>query len=149
MDIRELPHIKLVLHKAGWYKNRAINIHEIQNHLLSNGFVWGDHIDSFLREFGNLSFSFKDKDSNKETFHFFPLIALSQVDKAWILENYAQRIGKKLCIVGQSHRGHITLSMAEDGSVYGGYDDFLCYMGGSGEKVIENLINQVDFTSIE
>ena len=149
MDIRTTSSINKILLAAGWYEKRAIDVRNIYDFLTSEGFVWGSTIETFLREFGNLSYSFVDKDFQRQIFHFSPLVALAGIHKGWVLNDYAPRVNKDLCIIGQARNGYMTLSMAKDGSVYGGYDDFLCYIGENGEKAIENLVNEVDLVEID
>lgn len=148
MDIRKSLPFRKILLEAGWFEGRSIDVQKNMHFLRSEGFAWGIKIEAFLKEFGNLSYVYFDRDSHKEMFHFYPLVAFEQIDKYWVLDSYSKRVNKELCMIGQSHRGHMVLSMAKDGSVYGGYDDFLCFIGSSGEEAIENLINQVELPEI-
>ena len=53
--------------------------------------------------------------------------------------NYSHRVGKKLCSVGEASDAYMILAMSSDGEVFGGFDDFLCYIGNSGDDAIEAL----------
>lgn len=134
-----------ILYNSGWFEGRKIDLKPIQTALTLEGFFWNFAVEEFLQEFGNLHISFVDKDLSVEQFHFDPLDALKGVHKSWILDEYSSIVQKKMCVIGQSHRGYLVLSMAEDGSVYGGYDDFLCLIGQNGKDSIQNIINQIDF----
>ncbi len=76
----------------------------------------------------------------KDTFHFKAREAAGDVDVSWVLQNYAQRIGNPtLCVIGQAYTDHLLLFMDDTGQVYGGFDDYLCWLASSGEAAIEAI----------
>jgi hypothetical protein len=45
------------------------------------------------------------------------------------VDNYSARAGTRLLPVGESHRGHLTLLIGEDGRWFAGYDDVFGLIG--------------------
>jgi len=72
------------------------------------------------------------------------------VDARWVRDDYALRIGNsKLCVIGAAYSDHLLLFMDNAGRVYGGYDDFLCEVAGSGPEAIEALVSNHPLPEIQ
>jgi hypothetical protein len=68
-----------------------------------------------------------------------PLRAARGRDPAWI-RDYEQRTHERaLTPIGEASRGYLIMCMAPDGTVYGGYDDVLLKVGGTGDDTLETL----------
>ncbi|PKR46608.1 hypothetical protein CWE27_03285 [Streptomyces sp. EAG2] len=53
-----------------------------------------------------------------------------------VVSSYESRVSRKLCPVGWSASGTLTLLMDEEGVVYGGYDDFLVEVQRGGRRAL-------------
>jgi hypothetical protein len=130
---------QILLAKAGWYPGRTIFTISYRFALWKDGYPWFTVVEAFLREFGSLRVTVS-RHGQTDTFHFNVAKATGGVDASWVQENYAERIGtNKLCVIGQAHTDYLLLFMSEAGKVYGGYDDYLCFIADSGEEAIEAL----------
>jgi hypothetical protein len=130
---------QLILAKAGWSPNRNVWTLGYKLTLFAGGYPWFDAVEAFLRKFGGLRVSFEHA-GQLEDFHFDVRQAVEGVDSSWGLQNYPERVGaSKFCIIGQAYRGYLALYMDDTGKMYGGYDDYLCYIASSSEAAIEAL----------
>ncbi|RYU81011.1 SUKH-3 domain-containing protein [Hymenobacter persicinus] len=128
-----------LLTNAGWYPGRTIFTIGYRFALWKDGYPWFSVVEEFLREFGSLRVTLP-KHGQTDTFHFNVAEAVDDVDASWVQENYAERIGtNKLCVIGQAHNDYLLLFMSDAGKVYGGYDDYLCFIADSGVEAIEAL----------
>lgn len=135
---------------AGWRIGRQISRDSFVEILHSEGYETSKCVIDFLEEFGGLTIFFKnlrngleDDDINFDIEH-----ATHIENSERILEDYGLRIGKKLCLIGTAYRDHFCLVMSDDGSVYGGYSDFLCKIGDSGIQAIEAILLDYTFEEI-
>lgn len=118
-------------------------MNEYQKALEQAGFDVSDAVKAFLERFGGLWIQHpharvKDK---TDYFHFDVIKALNSGDPAWVSEEYSLRVENSLCIIGEAFRRSMILCMAPDKAVYAGVDEFLCFVGDSGEAAIESLCN--------
>ena len=111
--------------------------------LSGGGNAWFDSVSTFLEEFGDLVISFKRKDGSRDTVHFDACEAVV-VGLWWIQNDYARRIGEsRFCVIGSAYTNHLLLFMAKSGQVYGGFDDYLCFIAPSGlEAIVVIYTNQ-------
>jgi len=149
------------LHHAGWYEGRKCKpFSEYKRLLNQENFELSETIEQFLKSFGGLSIKYsndvfeqffrsfgplfvknlhtKARDATGD-FHFDVVKAVHRVDPLWVLVDYSKRVGEPLCIIGEAFRRDMVLSMSHTGKVYAGADDFLVYVGTSGEEAIEAL----------
>lgn len=68
-------------------------------------------------------------------------VCVGGFDPSWA-ENYGSRVGETLTLIGNAYSEHLTLLRGPSGKFYGGYDQFLCYLGSSPEELIDNLLDQ-------
>ena len=83
----------------------------------------------------------------KDEFYINPTAAVAGIGSGWV-EEYSERVGVLLCVIGQAFSYHMTLVMAPDGKVYAGYDDTLIHVGDSGTDAIEALCSGRDMPKI-
>ncbi|MFX0196969.1 MAG: SUKH-3 domain-containing protein [Candidatus Hodarchaeota archaeon] len=129
------------LKKAGWRKGRAVNIDDYVQFLKNETFDIPKTVINFLREFGGLKVVHPHAKvpGKMDFFSFNVKKAIQDHDPLWVKEEYSNRVGKQLCIIGQAFRDYMVLSMSEDSEVFAGFDDILVYVGSSGDQAIENL----------
>jgi hypothetical protein len=135
---------------AGWYEGRSMNQDNIIKFINDEGYDLLDNVLLFLQEFSGIEIYFKNKQNGlmNDNIDFLLEKAAGLVVAEQIREKYSPRVGKKLCIIGSAYRDYFALLMAEDNSVYGAYDDFLCKIGGSGVGAIEAIIFNYPFDEI-
>ena len=130
-----------LLRKAGWQEGRIIDTTEYEQVLREEGFEIQTCVIALLQEFGGLRIVPPHAKVPEKTddFIFEAVKATYQSLAHWVKGNYSDRVGKKLCSVGEASNAHMILAMSSDGEVFGGFDDFLCYIGSSGDDAIEAL----------
>ncbi len=130
------------LHQAGWYEYRKCEqFDEYKRILNQEEFELSETIEQFLKRFGGLIVKYphaKVRDACDD-FHFDVLKAIHGGDTNWVSGDYSARTGEELCVIGEAFRRDMVLSMSPTGKVYSGADDFLTYVGASGEEAIEAL----------
>lgn len=128
------------LRRAGWTPARSANVDAIVDDLVTSGYEVSAVVIAFLRSFASLALSypnFRDP-TQPDGCHFDVIRASKNVHRATI-DAWAERLGTQLLPIGEAFDEHMTLVMTEDGRVFGGYDDFLAFIGQDGEDAIEAL----------
>jgi len=131
-----------LLRKAGWSQNwEATHFSEYQKILTEEKFELSDAVTLFLKRFGGLLVKHPHAKLPSETeyFHFDVTKAVKGVDSDWVKDDYSERVGQPLCIIGEAFNRYMVLAMSPDGEVYAGFDSTLVHVGQSGEEAIENL----------
>ena len=146
--------LRLHLSQAGWSEERSIDTGKYEQAITAAGLPFHLTVVEFVREFGGLKVEFpvlvRDDskwDANrgrKEWFLIDPIKAIADCSVEWF-KYYSERAGKPLCPIGQAHCGHAILLMAEDGAIYGGYDEEFWEEGESGIEALENLRAHSDY----
>ena len=132
------PSTLAYLAQAGWKVGRKVWTIKYSVFLTGEGYAWFPAVAEFLAEFGGLLIEFKREDGGPDMIDLDACEASSGFDSRWVTEDYIQRIGQtKFCAIGQAYSNHMLLFMDEAGRVYGGFDDFLCFIGKSGAEAIE------------
>lgn len=140
---------KKLLSKAGWYPGRYVDIAVYRDIILKDSYKIFRIVEKFLHEFGGLAVEFKLRNGSQTTLHFNVTQAVEEVDPIWAQNDYYTRLGNKdVCVVGQAYTDHLTLMMDEAGAVYGGFDDYLCFIANSGEEAIEAICSNAIFDAI-
>lgn len=131
-----------LLRHAGWKEDwKAAHLNEYQQILTDEGFELSDTVTQFLTRFGGLLVEHPHAQLPEETehFHFEVIKAVEGIDPDWVKEDYSERVGKPLCIIGEAFNRYMVLAMSPDGQVYAGFDGTLVHVGQSGEDAIEAL----------
>jgi hypothetical protein len=125
--------------KAGWYEGRKMPLVQWLQYracLLNEGYAWFPAVADFLEEFGGLTIGF----GRRERMETLKLDAFKAAQNRWFPDYYALRIGKtQFCVIGLLYTDHLLLFMDDTGNVYGGFDEFLCFVGNNGADAIEAL----------
>ncbi len=139
-----------LLRKAGWQEGRKIDTTGYEQVLREEGFEIPACVIALLQEFGGLRIVHPHAKVPGKTddFIFEAVKATVEHRGGWAKGNYSHRVGKKLCSVGEACNAHMILVMSSDGEVFGGFDDFLCYIGSSGDDAIEALCSGRDVREI-
>ncbi|RSK35418.1 SUKH-3 domain-containing protein [Hymenobacter metallilatus] len=129
------------LRKAGWHAGRKVLTLKYRAYLsFYERYSWFPEVAAFLGEFGDLTIKFKQDEGGSDTLNTHACDASAGVDVSWIQEDYARRIGhSQFCVIGTAFSNHLLLFMDGAGRVYGGFDDYLCYIAEDGTKAIERI----------
>ncbi|GAB2715001.1 hypothetical protein GCM10011495_39580 [Hymenobacter frigidus] len=137
------------LSQAGWQAGRNTDTLSYRLCLAAEGYAWFPAVAAFLGEFGGLALTFP-RHHQRDTVHFHACQASVGVDARWVRDDYARRLGNRtLCVIGAAYSDHLVLFMDDAGQVYGGYDDFLCEVAGSGPAAIEALVSNQPLPEIQ
>jgi hypothetical protein len=134
------PIVDKILIESNWREGRRIDTSSFKELLEKEGYDWFSCVENFLGEFGNLKLVFLSSNGKNDSLHFDIMKTAHDSDIQWITEDYSKRIGsRKFCIIGQAFSDHMTLFMDDQGRVYGGFDDHLCFIGNNGIEAIEHI----------
>ena len=140
---------RALLQQVGWSEDRCVDTSEYEKSLHSEGYPLHEVVLDFLKRFGSLRVvypHYRVKDE-KDELYINPTVAVADIGSGWV-EEYSERIGVPLCVIGQVFSYHMTLVMGSDGKVYAGYDDTLIYVGDSGIDAIEALCSGRDMPEV-
>lgn len=139
-----------VLKKMGWEENRNVDKNAIITTVQSEGYPIFECVIDFLTKFIDTKIYFVNKRNGLQNddidFNFEKATHLEVPER--INGEYSQRIGKSLCLIGSAYREYMVLMMDADGTVYGGYDNYLCKIATSGLNAINAIINDYDFEEV-
>ena len=135
---------------AGWVSCRKLDIRNFEQALLEDAYEVWPLLKDFLSEFGGLVLVQPSlveptveeqkkypKLSREMKLHFVPADADS------VKDSYEARAGERLTPFGAAYNDHLTLMMTPTGKIYGGYDNFLCFMGNSYVEMLENIYHRI------
>ncbi len=130
-----------LLWKAGWNKERAVDTSEYEKRLKSEGYPIHTVVVDFLKSFVDLRLVYPHFRVPQEEDEFIidPILAAADIYPENVTEDYSERVGMPLCVIGEAFSRHMTVMMASDGKVYAGYTDVLILVGNSGTDAIEAL----------
>ncbi|MEH2293027.1 SUKH-3 domain-containing protein [Nostoc sp.] len=132
---------RAVLQQAGWSENRKVDTSEYEKCLKFEGYPVHAIVVDFLARFGGLQVIYPHARVPQTTDEFCinPMVAAAHIYLEWVKEDYDERLGAPLCVIGEAFDYHMTLMMDSNGKVYAGYDDILIHVGDSGIDAIEAL----------
>lgn len=136
--------------ESGWTDYRKVDKEVIIQEILNEGYPIIEKAVEFLESFWNIVIYFVNRKNGIQeddiNFNFNHASNLEVPER--LLKDYEPRIGKKVCLIGSAYRDHFILMMADDGSVYGGYDSFLCKIADNGYEAIEAIILDKPFIEL-
>jgi len=141
-----------ILQVAGWYPARSVNIDKYLQTLKNEGYEVFPIVQAFLKKFGGLEMSWAIETSKgdvQDSMHFNPGDAASAVYYEGYISKYEERLGTRVCIIGECSNKNTTIMMDAQGKVYGGFDDYLSFFGETGEQAIENIITRQGIHRLE
>ncbi|MEJ8819930.1 SUKH-3 domain-containing protein [Lacibacter sp. H407] len=145
-----IKEVKNILINAGWSELRRISKNIVVDQLTFEGYPVLDNVVETMQNLGGLVIKFSNKRNGLKdddiNFDFDHATGLEVPDR--IFNNYMPRVKKQLVLIGTAYRDHFVLMMADDNSIYGGYDDYLCKIGNTPTDAIENIILDKDFDEI-
>jgi hypothetical protein len=129
-----------VLREAGWDPERLRSSEGDLILLGDNQFPVGEQLGGFLSEYGDLAVKYV-RNGQEDGAVIDVRNACAWADPEWVRE-YSERAGTVLSPIGYANHQHLILLMGEDGRFFGGFGDFLGYLGESGREMIERLATQ-------
>lgn len=138
-----------LLQQEGWSEDRCVDTSEYSKCLKSEGYPIHAAVVDFLKQFGGLLVVHPHHrvKEEKDEFYINPTVAAEHIYPERV-EDYSERVGASLCVIGEAFSYHMTLVMNPDGKVYAGYDDTLIQVGKSGTDAIEALCSGGDMPKI-
>ncbi|MCC5618654.1 SUKH-3 domain-containing protein [Nostoc sp. CHAB 5836] len=132
---------RAVLQQAGWSEDRKVDTSEYEKCLKLEGYPDHAVVVDFLARFGGLRVIYPHPRVPQTTDEFCinPMVAAAHICLERVKEDYDQRLGAPLCVIGEAFDYHMTLMMDSNGKVYAGYDDTLIHVGDSGIDAIEAI----------
>lgn len=139
-----------VLYKAGWSEERFVDTSEYEKRLKLEGYPIYEVVVDFLKSFGGLRLVYPHFRVPQEQDEFIidPILAAADIYAENVTEDYSERVGTALCVIGEAFSRHMTVMMASDGKVYAGYTDVLILVGNSGVDAIEALCRGQEMSQI-
>ncbi|MGI8502881.1 MAG: SUKH-3 domain-containing protein [Hassallia sp.] len=138
------------LQQAGWSENRCVDTSEYEKSLKLEGYPLDEVVLDFLKRFGGLRVVYPHYrvKNEKDELYINPTVAAAHIYPERV-EEYNERVGAVLCVIGEAFSYHMTVVMAPDGKVYAGYDDTLIHVGDSGTDAIEALCSGRDMPEVQ
>jgi hypothetical protein len=124
-----------VLREAGWYPDREFDTTAYQEFLTARGFQWHDAARQFLQSYGGLYLAQR---GNGRRFHFNAKRAGRSIP-ARMVEQSMEQLQASLAVIGTTFDEHMVLLMAEDGRIWGIYDDEIALFGTTAEESLDRL----------
>jgi hypothetical protein len=126
-----------LLAAAGWIEGRKASIEPDLAVLAEEGYPTWESLRGFLEEFSGLDVRVP-RHGTTDSIWFASSKAARLVDKRWV-EEYADRIGCRVVPVGAARQDHLLVLLAEDGRLFGGFDDELGELGDDVVEAVETL----------
>lgn len=125
---------------AGWSEDRSVEVDSVIQEWAADRYPVNQMAVDFLRSFGflELRYAHARNPRSSDGCHFDAIRATNNVFPVTV-RWWSERIHAPLVPIGEAFTTHVTLVMATDGAVYGGYDDYLWKIGADGEDAIEAL----------
>jgi hypothetical protein len=139
-----------ILKRSGWSEDRKIDKSIISELITKEGYIVFEQAIAFMQSYLDIRIIFENRKNgvNDDDIDFsFEKATHVEVPER-VNQEYATRVGKKLCLIGTAYRDHMVLLIAEDGTIYAGYDSYLCLVGNSALEAIESIIFNYDFVEI-
>jgi hypothetical protein len=128
---------------AGWSEDRSVEVDPVIQEWAADRYPVNQLAVDFLRSFGFLELRYphaRDPTSS-DGCHFDAIRATNNVSPETV-RWWSERVRSPLVPIGEASTAHVTLVMATDGAVYGGYDHYLWKIGIHGEDAIEALCSR-------
>lgn len=135
--------------RAGWADDRVVDVEPVVRALTAMGYEVGDAGVGFLRSYGSLEVFYPHRrdPTSPDGCHFDAVTAARNIPPATV-QWFGERVGSALVPIGEADSGHMTLMMAKDGVVYGGYDPYMWKVGANGDDAIEALCTGRDLEEL-
>lgn len=148
MNFEFSAQVSKVLRDSGWYHGRKVDIAHYLSAWRQAGYSPKGRVLEFTASFAGLKIVHDGYKIGISESVFDPLLALNTAAPARVKEDYSVWAGCHLTPVGVAYSEHMTYCMAENGALYGGFDDYFCIIGESAEEAFENVFFRKSFLQI-
>jgi len=148
-DFKASETLAEALRLAGWYPGRQIDITSLTQSIGRLGAIASEAVVSFLREFGDLTIIYTRPAAATISESFDKIRLDPAFGPDWNNLDYGAIVGKPVCPIGDIYRGHMTLLMSPDGSIYGVYDDTVVAFGSNPEMALNTMVTNQETVWIE
>ena len=126
------------LAQAGWRPGRAVPVEPLLAPLIEEGYATPPLLHEFLSSYGGIEFSYQNpyNPDTTDTCGIDPALATNMIYPIRV-RLWGERVGAELVPFGEASR--LSLVMAADGRVWGGFDEILVAIGSSPEDALNAL----------
>ncbi len=136
-----MKNTKEILCEAGYFEDRLVDITEIVNMYIENGYSFTDKQIEFVSNYAYLEIDYNHPRWDEDMIiKINPLEAQKVLSMDVVLE-YNEFLNDELLIIGDIKKENMTIFLSKNGVFYGAFDDCIIKWGNSFEKVLENLIS--------
>lgn len=123
---------------AGWRPGRAVPLEPLLAPLIEEGYEIPPVLREFLSCYGRLEFAYRNPydPQSTDTCGIDPVLATNMIYPIRVRQ-WGERVGAELVPFGEASR--LSLVMAADGRVWGGFDEILVGIGDSPEDALNAL----------
>lgn len=132
------PKSRKCLEEFGWSDDRNVDIKLYRMALKEEGYPVHESVEACLRSYAGIQI-WTSGDADANDIRIDPIKAIESVYIERVQEEYDFKAGKKLCVIGMYHRGHMVVMMDDEGVVYGGYDEEFHRLGDSMEDCLNSI----------
>jgi len=124
--------------------DRRVELKRILSVWAEDGHVASDAAVRFVGLFDGITFEYPRHPLTGGTYEcVLDAVRATRATYSTRVREYERRTGQSLAPVGLAESNHVTLMIAPDGGVLGGYDDFLALYGENGEVALWNIYHRV------
>lgn len=147
VEVTRYPNAIAALESAGWSSEASTSVERLNlEQLTTAGFETWPTALSTLQKLG--VFEIKSMRRGRvDRFWVDAAKASSMLDASWA-EKYQVRVSSRLLPIGCAYNDHMVLLLAEDGRVFGSYDDFLALLGENVFAAIELFLTNGEVEEI-
>jgi hypothetical protein len=130
------PRLEGQMRRAGWVPGRHVATADAKNALSAAGYEPFEALTDLLAEFSPLTFR---SDDSQRSVWIDGLRSATDADPDWAQE-YGRLAGSLLAPIGRY--SHMTIYVAQDGTLYGGFDREFGRLGADVKEALNGLLNQ-------
>lgn len=138
------------LKASGWREDRKIDSTMYIKALKEDGYEINEVVESFLSNYGGLEVSHPhhSEPTDMDKFHFNAKLATESCFPE-VVEEYMERIGEKLVVVGRCSTEHMVVMISHSGRMYAGFDELLLKLGDNIEAGLVALCEGKGIVGVE
>lgn len=150
MDALKLSQeVSKILREQGWKPNANHNIMAVKECWKMENYSITESGIIFMKNFSGFKLIHDAYSGQSKDYSIFDGIkATQEIDSIWVTEDYQKRIKKNLLPIGLGYSEHFTFFIAEDYSMYGGFDGDFSFIGDSINSFFENILFHRNFEKI-
>ncbi|MBQ7775362.1 MAG: SUKH-3 domain-containing protein [Lachnospiraceae bacterium] len=136
-----MEEVKNILRKAGYFKERSVDISEIVDMYEECGYHYDINQIAFIEKYAYLEISYIHPIWKQEILLRINPIEAQKVIAMDIVEEYNKFLQDELLIVGEIEGENLTLFLSKKGIYFTGYDDCIINWGDNFEIMLKKIIS--------